>query len=170
MVFGSTTLALSWEPFQREIKTLSEVYADQPYLLVKHKKHLDMIGWAEFYPSTPITPAFACKINTGIGSADGVEKSLRACIYVDDALLLRHSKLQILMKSTALIEAIFVVMGKPDTTVRECPLAMDKCEELIIGPAQMMLGLVINTYKLTVGIPDTYVHKVLLLFNNNWHP
>jgi hypothetical protein len=34
MVFGSTTLALSWEPFQRAIETLSEVYANQPDLVV----------------------------------------------------------------------------------------------------------------------------------------
>jgi hypothetical protein len=36
-------------------------------------------------------------------------------------------------------------MGEPDTTVRQCPLAMDKWEELVIGPVQTMLGLVIDT-------------------------
>jgi hypothetical protein len=49
-------------------------------------------------------------------------------------------------------------------------LAMDKWEELIAGPVQMMLGLVINTNKLTVDIPDNYVHEVLLLLKNTWHP
>jgi hypothetical protein len=34
----------------------------------------------------------------------------------------------------------------------------------------MMLGLIMNTYKHTVGIPDNYVHKVLLLLNDTWHP
>jgi hypothetical protein len=33
-----------------------------------------------------------------------------------------------------------------------------------------MLGLVINAYKLTVGIPVTYMCKVLLLLKNTWHP
>jgi hypothetical protein len=65
-------------------------------------------------------------INTGVVSANGVKKNLPARIYVDDALLFGHSKLQILMKLAALTEAIFVVMGEPDTTVRQCPLAMDK--------------------------------------------
>jgi hypothetical protein len=32
-----------------------------------------------------------------------------------------------------------------------------------------MLGLIISTYKLTVSISDTYVHKVLLLLSNTWH-
>jgi hypothetical protein len=36
MVFGSTTLASSWEPVQRAIEILSEVYANQPDLVVKH--------------------------------------------------------------------------------------------------------------------------------------
>jgi hypothetical protein len=74
------------------------------------------------------------------------------------------------MKLAALIEAIFVVIGKPDTTVRQCPLAMDEWKELIVRPVQTMLGIVINTYKLTVRIPDTYVCKVLLHLNNTWHP
>jgi hypothetical protein len=74
------------------------------------------------------------------------------------------------MKLAALIKVIFVVMGEPDTTVRQCPLAMNKWEEVINGPVQTMLGLVINTYERKVGIPDTYVHKALLLLNNTWHP
>jgi hypothetical protein len=37
MVFGSTTLASSWEPFQRGIETLSKFYANQPDLVLKHK-------------------------------------------------------------------------------------------------------------------------------------
>jgi hypothetical protein len=82
----------------------------------------DSVGWEEHYPNTPITPVVACKINTGIVSANGVKTNLCAHIYVDDALLLVNSKLHILMKLTTLIEAIFVVMGKPDTTVRQCPL------------------------------------------------
>ena len=85
-----------------------------------------MIGGAELDPDTPIIPAFACDINKGVFKANGVEKSLTTHIYVDNALLLEHSKLQILMKLDALIEAIFVVMGKPDTLVRQCSLAMDK--------------------------------------------
>jgi hypothetical protein len=84
-----------------------------------------MIGWAELDHNTPITPAVACDINTGIVAVDGTEKNLPAQIYVDDALLLGHSKWQIMMKLAALIKAIFVVMSEPDTAIRQCPLAMD---------------------------------------------
>jgi hypothetical protein len=126
MVFDSTTLASSWEPFRGAIETLSEVYTNQPDLVVKHKIYLDIIGWAELSPNTPITFEVACKINTGVVSTIGVEKNLCACIYVDDTLLLGHSKLQVLMKLAMLIKAIFVITSKPDTAVRQCPLTLDK--------------------------------------------
>jgi hypothetical protein len=88
---------------------------------------------------------------------------------MDDALLHGHPKWQILIKLATLIKSIIIVMGEPDTMVRQCPLAMEKWEELVIGPVQTMLGLVINTYQLTVSIPSNYVKKFLLLLNNTWH-
>ncbi len=42
----------------------------------------------------------------------------------------------------ALIEDIFAVMGKLDTTVCQCPLAMDKWLEFVVAPKQRMLGLI----------------------------
>jgi hypothetical protein len=117
MVFGSTPSASSWEPFRRAVETLSEVYAHRPDLLSKHEKYLDMIGWAELDPNSPITPAVACDINTGIVTVDGTKKNLPARIYLDDALLLRHSRWQIMMK-LATFDAIFVIIGEPDTTIR----------------------------------------------------
>jgi hypothetical protein len=74
------------------------------------------------------------------------------------------------MVLAAMIKAIFVVMGKPDVTVRQCPLAMDKWLELVIGPKQTMLGLIINTNRLTITIPAKYLQEVLDLLNSTWHP
>jgi hypothetical protein len=128
-----------------------------------------MIGWAELDPNTPITPSVACDINTGIVDVDGTEKNIPVRIYMDDALLLGHSKWQIMMKLATLIKAIFIIMGEPDTVSRQCPLAMDKWEELVVGSVQTMLGLVIDAYQLTVSIPSNYVNKVILLLNNKWH-
>jgi hypothetical protein len=47
-------------------------------------------------------------------------------------------------------------MGKPDVAVRQCPLAMNKWLELVIGPKQTMFGLIINANKLTIAIPAKY--------------
>jgi hypothetical protein len=46
---------------------------------------------------------------------------------------------------------------------------MDKWLELIVAPKQRMLGLIINTNTLTVGIPPNYIKKVLDLINTTWH-
>jgi hypothetical protein len=69
----------------------------------------------------------------------------------------------------ALIEAIFATMGKPDMTVCQCPLAMDKWLEYVIAPKQRMLGLIIDTNNLTVSIPPDYVAEVLYLISTTWH-
>jgi hypothetical protein len=70
------------------------------------------------------------------------------------------------MVLAATIKAIFVVMGKLNVAVR-----MDKWLELVIGPKQTMLGLIIDTNRLTIiTIPAKYLQEVLDLLNSTWHP
>ena len=69
----------------------------------------------------------------------------------------------------ALIEEIFVVMGEPYTALRQCPLSIDKWLELVVGPIVIILGLFINTYKLTIAIPEKYVSELHDLINTTWH-
>jgi len=73
------------------------------------------------------------------------------------------------LKLATLIEAIFVIMGAPDTRVHQCPLALDKWLDLIVASRQRMLGLIIDTNNLTVGIPPDYAAEVFDLFNTTWH-
>jgi hypothetical protein len=68
------------------------------------------------------------------------------------------------------IKAIFVVMGETNVVVRQCPLAMDKWLVLVFGPKQTILGLIIDTNRLTVAIPAKYLQEVLDLLNSTWHP
>jgi hypothetical protein len=42
---------------------------------------------------------------------------------------------------------------------------MDKWLDLVVAPKQRMLGLEIDTNKLTVGIPQDYLEEVLDLLN-----
>ena len=64
------------------------------------------------------------------------------------------------MVLAAMIESIFAVMGEADTPLCQCPLALDKWLELVVCPVQTMIGLVIDTNKLTVAIPQQYVAEV----------
>jgi hypothetical protein len=60
----------------------------------------------------------------------------------------------------ATIEAIFLVCGTPNIVVSKCPLPLKRWHELIVGPRQIVLGLVINTIEMTVGITNNYITKV----------
>jgi hypothetical protein len=162
MVFGSTAPASSWEPFRHTIQALSVAYAHHHDLIDKHRKFLDMISWAPLYQAPDLTKAVPCSINTGVLNDQGMKVLLPARIYVDNALTLATSKESMEQVLAALIKAIFVVMGIPDTSVRQCSLAMDKWEKLQVTPIQTMLGLVIDTNRMTVSVPDNYIQKAFV--------
>jgi hypothetical protein len=153
MVFCSKISASSWEPYRRAIELMSKAFANRPDLVIKHRCYLDMIRWAEINPNVKITPAAACTILGGLPTKVIEEIRLKARIFVDNSLVLALYRAHMEMVLAALIEAIFVVMGKPDTALRQLPLAMDKWLELVVGPILIMLGLIIDTNKLTVAIP-----------------
>jgi hypothetical protein len=121
-----------------------------------------MLKWEEIDPSAELTPAFSCTINHGImdDGAAGNHMNLPARIYVDNALMLALDVDHMKMVQAATIEAIFMVMGKPDVAVRQCPLAMDKWIELVISPKQTILGLIIDTKRLTIAIPAKYLQEI----------
>ena len=139
MVFGSIASASSWEPFRRAIKALLAVYANQPNLVQKHKRYLDMINWEDIDPRVKLTRAVACAINQGVLYKKGVARPHPARIFVDNSLLLAVSRMLMMMAFAALIEAIFVVMGEPDTDIRQCPLAQDKWVEMVVGTVRQVL-------------------------------
>jgi hypothetical protein len=169
MVFGSTASASSWESFRWAIEALTKVFANRPDLVIK-KKYLDMLKWETINQNAMKVRAFPCALNRGIINEAGKRINLPACIYVDDALMLATSIEHMKMVLTAMIEAIFVVMGEPNESVWQCPLAMDKWNELVIGPRQIGLGLIIDTNGLPVAIPIKYLTEVRALLDSTWHP
>jgi hypothetical protein len=129
-----------------------------------------MLQWEEIDPSAKITPAFSCTINHGIIDDARNRIDLPVCIYVNDALMLALDVDHMKMVLAAMIKAIFVVMGEPNDAVRQCPLAMNKWLEPTIRPKQTMLGLIIDTNRLSVAIPFEYLQEVLDLLNSTWRP
>jgi hypothetical protein len=90
---------------------------------------------------------------------------MTANIYVDDILAAAPHREMMLKLLAAVIEAIFLVCGKPDIAVRQCPLLLEKWYELVVGPRQIVLGLVIDTNKMTVGMTDKYIQQCHELLN-----
>ncbi len=128
-----------------------------------------MISWAPLDPAPVLAKAVPCLINTGVLNDQGTKVLLPARIYVDDALTLATSMESMEQVLASLIKAIFMVMGAPDTSVCQCTLAMDKWEKLQVTPIQTMLGLVIDTNRMTVSVPDDYIKSVRLLIDSTWH-
>jgi hypothetical protein len=153
MVFGSTTSALTWEAFWQAIKALRKVFANRLDLVIKHKKYLYMLKWEETDPHTVITPEFSCAINRGFNNKNGNRLELPACVHVNNAIMLAVNRAHMEVVPAVAIKAIFVMIGEPEVMARQCPFAMDKWLELVIGPRQIMLGLIIDINMLTIAIP-----------------
>jgi hypothetical protein len=146
--------------FQQAIKALTKGFANRPDLVEWHKKFIDMLKWEEIDPSAKLTPAFSCTINCGIIDDAGNQIDLPAA-YMGT---LDVNQMKIVL--AAMIKAKFVLMGEPNVAVRQYTLAMDKFLELVIRPTQTMLGLAINTNRLTIAILAIYLQEVLDLLNS----
>ena len=146
------------------------VYAQRDDLVDKHKKLLDELKWSDdLSPRSDLVKAFPCSVNQGVVDEKGLLAPMTANIYVDDILAAAARQMNMLRLLAAIIEAIFTVCGSPDIAVRQCPLSLEKWHELIVGPRQIVLGLIIDTNTMTVGISDDYIQKVRDLLSN-WDP
>ena len=86
-------------------------------------------------------------------------------IYVDYILAAAALQGKMLKLLATIIKAIFLVCGKPDIAVCQCPLSLEKWFQLVVGPRQIILGLVIDTNKMTVGMIDEYIQQCRDLLN-----
>jgi hypothetical protein len=139
------------------------IYLQQDNLVAKHKTLLDTLKWElPASDNVQLVRAFKCELNKGILEDD----PLTANIYVDDTLATAAFKQRMIRLLAAVIEAIFLVCGIPDTSVLQCPLLLEKCDELTVGPRQIVLGLVVDTNRMMVGIMPEYIQQVRDLLNN----
>jgi hypothetical protein len=143
----------------------------QTDLVKKHKDFINKLHWVEEDCTQPeFVHAFPCKINRGVLDLIGNLLPITANIYVDDIVGAAAFRFNMLKLLAAFIEAIFLVCGTPNVSVRQCPLSLEKWYKLIVGPRQIILGLVVDTNKMTVGMTDEYIqqcHDLLNLWDQN---
>jgi hypothetical protein len=114
------------------------------------------------------TKATPCSINKGVLDDDGNQIPIATSIYVDDFLLVAvWMHFTRLLRSV--IEAIFIVTGRPNTSVRQCTLAMDKWVGMKVSWYAVLLGLMFDTRTMTIAITDEYRIDLLNLLNSTWH-
>ena len=73
------------------------------------------------------------------------------------------------MASTVALEAMFTVMGRPNSKLRQCPVAIDTWLELTVAPHQTILGLALHTRRLSVTIIPEYKARLLNILTTTWH-
>jgi len=54
-------------------------------------------------------------------------------------------------------------MGHPCPSLRPVAVNLDKLEELVVSPSQILLGLSVNTREMTVSISDDFRKETLAL-------
>ena len=168
-IFGSNTSASSWEPLRRAIRNLIPIFFVRDDLIIKHKKYINMLKWQDETSLPDPVPAKSCNINCGVLGELCNLIPPSAKIYVDDIMQAAVTRHWIIKSLAATIEAIFNVCGIPDIDVRQCPLSLEKWLELILGWGQIILGLVVDSNRLTVGITDEYLKQVRELLDCKWH-
>ena len=92
-------------------------------------------------------------------------------LFVDDdvyaEVLKKHRVLQAIASG---IEAIFIILGESNLAHRQGPIAWDKLFEMVINHTNKILGLIIDTRKMTVSIPQEFIDTVITLLRTVWHP
>jgi hypothetical protein len=169
MVFGSSGSAPSWEGHRRAIEALSEVFYTLEGLVEKHKEYLDMLEWDITEPAEgELVRAVKCSVNKGFTDEEGNLLPIPSKMYVDDAIPIGLGIESIKKSLAAIIEAIFVVMGRPDERVRPCHLSLEKWIGMIVSTRIVFVGLQFDTRRLTVGITTEYRAQVYEILVNNW--
>ncbi len=139
------------------------------------RKHKDLLNIfcrvKENCTHSELVQAFPFKINSGVLDSNGSIIPMAANIYVNNILAAAAFQDKMLKLLAANVEAIFLVCRTPDISVRQCPLLLKKWYKLIVGPRQIILGLLVDTNKMTVGITDKYiecVQELLKLWDPDW--
>ena len=72
--------------------------------------------------------------------------------------------------TAAIIEAVFILLGKPDLTLCQDPISWDKLLELTITPGDHVLGLVLDLHCLTIGAPPDLIAAMVHFLRTTWGP
>ena len=111
-------------------------------------------------------PAKACTQRVGVLNSDGKPVPTPQRLFVDDSVyadIYEVDRIRIEQTVAAGIEAIFILLGRSDLSKRQDPISFDKMEAMLVSHLNKVLGKLIHTRRLDVGVPQAYVDKTILL-------
>jgi hypothetical protein len=134
-----------------------------------HGDLINLLNWdPPPAPDQKFVQAVPDELNTGVLDMVGRQKPISSHMFVDDNFLLAMIKFMRRLLN-AIIEAIFIVMGRRDDTRRQCHLALDKWIGMTVSHSFVFIGLKFDTRRMTVGITDKYRDELIELIDKPWH-
>jgi hypothetical protein len=88
-------------------------------------------------------------------------------MFVDDSLF-SQTKENIKHAMTASIEALYTILGYPDTEVRQNALSLDKYHESTCSYERIQLGILVNTRRTSLSLTEQK-RKTMIDELSNWH-
>ena len=89
-------------------------------------------------------------------------------IYVDNNLLAKVAAYMHWALASG-FAATFTIMGHPCPSLRPVAVNLDKLKELVVSPLQILLGLLVNTWEMTISVSVDFHREVLVLLTSTWH-
>ncbi|KAL7535992.1 hypothetical protein ACHAWF_006478, partial [Thalassiosira exigua] len=169
--FGTDFSPQNWEPCRCLIEILAVKLFDDDTLRDKHRKYLDQLRWDPSLGNYkgPFTPAKACSQRRGVKDSRGNDVPMPQRLFVDDAVysdVYQPDRKRIERTIAASIEAIFILLGCSDLSKRQDPISFDKLVSMKISHINKILGQIINTRTLDVGVPDAYRARTINLLQS----
>ena len=108
-------------------------------------------------------------LNTGVLTQDGTPAPTPHNYYVDDGIYAEvFDRTRVEKALAASIEAIFIMLGDSDLSRRQDPVSFDKLIEMLVSHLNRILGHVIDTRRLVVGVPESFIQEVLTMLRTTW--
>ena len=172
--FGTDFSPQNWEPVRRLVEVLAEKLFPDTSLRTKHRRYLARLQWEPSLGKSkaPFVPAKACSQRTGVLDKDGNPVPTPQRLFVDDSVyaeVYEADRVRIEQTIAAGIEAIFILLGHSDLSKRQDPVSFDKMEAMLVSYLNKILGKLIHTRRLDVGVPQVYVDKTLRLLRPFHH-
>ena len=170
--FGTDFSPQNWEPLRRILELLAERLFHDESLRTKHKQYLDQLVFDQALgrpQKVPFTRAVKDALNCGVLQADGTPQPTPHHYYVDDGVYSKVLDRQRIEQALAAsIEAIFILLGDSDLMRRQDPVSFDKCVEMMISHINKVLGHMVDTRRLTVSTPESFLKEVVDMLNTTW--
>ena len=172
LTFGSDFSPANWEVVRRIAEKLAESLFPDKSLRHKHRQYLDRLKWKKGMGNKHATliPAVRDEFNQGVLDAEGHPTNVPHFIYVDDdCYAVVYDQDDIEQAVATSIEAIFILLGDSNLTLRQDTVSFDKMEETMINYNNRLLGRVIQTRSMMVSTPSEYVQATVCLLRTRWH-